>query len=242
MKASLHDIEKLLEIQDLDTSIAKIKLSASTLPIHQEIADLVERRSHIADDLTAATTNYSDATVASERAEADVVPVRERLARYVAKVEAAEMDPKALQSAIEEVAHLKSRISDLEDVELLAMETAEQAGQQVEELKAETEQIEVDLHGLVEARDQEVSQLAAQARDLTGQRRETTSLISPELLGLYEKVAARANGVGIARLQGRRCSGCGLEATVADYNSYIAADPEQVIRCAECDRLLARTP
>jgi predicted nucleic acid-binding Zn-ribbon protein len=241
MKASHDHLLKLLEVQELDTGIERIKHQASTLEVHQQIADLLEKRSRMGDELIAAKTVHLDLIAAAEKAEEDVVPVRERLVRYEAKVEAADMDPKALQSAIEEVAHLKTRISDLEDLELEAMESMEQAGKAVEDLEQGAKDIERDLHTLVNTRDQQVGELAHQAQELSETRRQVSSTIAEDVVGLYTKIASRCQGVGVARLEGRRCSGCGLEATVADYNSYLAADIDQVLRCAECDRILVRT-
>jgi predicted nucleic acid-binding Zn-ribbon protein len=241
MKATPVQLKKLLDLQSLDSQVAKIKLTASSLPIHAQITDLMESRTHIDDDLIAATTEVSDLSVAAERSEADVVPVRERLARYEEKVEAAEMDPKALQSAIEEVAHLKQRISDLEDVELEAMEALENAQRRLEQLRATKEQIEVDLHSSVDKRDAEVGELVSQAKALTTERAALVPEMPEELVALYTKITGRSQGIGVTQLEGRRCSGCRLEATVADYNSYMAAEEDQVLRCAECDRILVRS-
>jgi predicted nucleic acid-binding Zn-ribbon protein len=42
-------------------------------------------------------------------------------------------------------------------------------------------------------------------------------------------------------LKGRRCTGCGLEANPSDYEHYLAAAADEVLRCEECDRILVRT-
>ncbi|MDR1808273.1 MAG: hypothetical protein LBR33_10250 [Propionibacteriaceae bacterium] len=33
-----------------------------------------------------------------------------------------------------------------------------------------------------------------------------------------------------------------MEATTADYNRYVAAPPDEVLRCTECERILVRMP
>ena len=240
MKADPTDLTRLLDLQSLDTALAQVKHKASTLPVHQTIAVLMQKRADAADELIAAKTALSDSEAAAVRAEEEVVPVRERLARNQARVDAGAMDPKALSNALDEIEHLKQRVSDLEDAQLEAMDAQERAASHVGELSQDLERIERELRSQVNARDAEVSDLAAEAKSLTEARDEKAAQIDGALLTLYDKIRTRAGGVGVARFERGRCSGCGLQATVADSNAYMSAPPDDVIRCAECDRILVR--
>ncbi|MCL2471615.1 MAG: hypothetical protein FWF25_07735 [Propionibacteriaceae bacterium] len=240
MKADPIELTKLLDLQGLDTAIEQVKHKASVLPVHQAIADLMKRRTQVAEDLIGAKTVLSDSTVIAERAEADVVPVRERLARNQARVDAGEMEAKALSIALAEIVHLKQRVSDLEDAELEAMEAMDRATALVGQLTESVGAIEQELREQVDARDAQVAELAAEAKALGQTRAETAGQINAALVTLYDKIRSRSSGVGVTKLQGRRCGGCGLEATVTDYNTYMNAAPDDVIRCAECDRILVR--
>ena len=240
MKADPTDLTRLLDLQGLDIAIEQVKRKVSSLPVHQTIAALMRKRAEAADELIEAKTALSDAEVAARRAEADVVPVRERLARNQARVDDGAMDPKALSTALEEIEHLKQRVSDLEDAQLEAMDAQERAESHVGELTEDLERIEKDLRQQVGARDAEVAELAAEAKSLTEARAEKVAQIDGALVALYEKIRARANGVGVARFERGRCLGCGLQATVADISAYMSAPPDDVIRCAECDRILVR--
>jgi len=200
----------------------------------------MQKRTEVADELIAAKTALSDAEAASQRAEEEVSPVRERLARNQARVDAGAMDPKALSNALDEIEHLKQRISDLEDAQLEAMDTQERAASHVGELSDALEQVEKQLREEVNARDAEVAELAAEAKRLGEARDEKAAQIDAALLALYDKIRVRAGGVGVARFERGRCMGCALQATVADTNAYMSAPPDEVIRCAECDRILVR--
>lgn len=240
MKADPTELTTLLDLQGLDTAIEQVKRKAQSLPIHQTIANLKQRYADASDELIEARTAASDAEVVAERAEADVIPVRERLTRNQARVDAGEMDAKALSSALDEIEHLKQRISDLEDAELEAMDALERAQSHVGELTDTVSGIEKELRAEMSARDAEIAELAVESKSLTEARADMAESVPAPLLALYEKVRARSNGVGVAKLQGHRCSGCGLEATVADYTGYMSAPSDEVIRCAECDRILVR--
>ena len=68
----------------------------------------------------------SDLELEQARAEADLEPVRHRLVRNEQRIaDGTVADPKALAGMVEEVEHLRKRISDLEDAELEVMEQLE---------------------------------------------------------------------------------------------------------------------
>jgi uncharacterized protein len=58
---------------------------------------------------------------------------------------------------------------------------------------------------------------------------------------LYEKLRASSNGVGAAALHRGRCEGCHLQLNTTDLNRLRDADPDDVVRCEECRRILIRT-
>jgi predicted nucleic acid-binding Zn-ribbon protein len=241
MKVDPTHLTRLLDLQDLDSALDQLQRQAGALPVHQVIAELTAQRLAARDDLIAAETRLSDATVAAERAEAEVEPVKDRLARNQARVDAGQVDAKALSTALDEIGHLRQRISDLEDIQLHALDSVDEASDHLDSVRQAAEVIHQELRRQVEDRDAAVAELARQAKDLSQQREQLSGQLSAELLALYERIRARSNGVGAARFEARRCLGCGLQATVADYNHYLAAPPGEVLRCAECDRILVVT-
>jgi predicted nucleic acid-binding Zn-ribbon protein len=152
------------------------------------------------------------------------------------------LDAKALTAMLDEIAHLKGRLAKLEDQELAAMETVEQAQAEVVRAKLTVDQAATELRDALGQREEAVAQARRQMAELRTQRTAAVGPLPANLLQLYDKARARYHGVGAAALIGRRCAGCGLEATTADYNGYLSAPPDEVLRCAECSRILVRTP
>jgi predicted nucleic acid-binding Zn-ribbon protein len=241
MKADPASQRRLLDVQALDTAMAQLERRIQTLPIHRTIADLAAQRIPAADEVVAAQTRLSDAEVARDKAESDVVPARERLVRNQGRVDDGHLEAKALSSMVAEIEHLKGRIATLEDIELEAMEAVEEAEAELAQVTVRVNQIESELRVAVAEREAAVAEARVAMKELRTQRQGVVSDIPDDLLGLYDKVRARYNGIGAAELIGQRCTGCGLEATTADYNSYIAATPDTVLRCTECERILIRS-
>jgi hypothetical protein len=234
---------RLLDLQTVDTTLAQLGHRRQTLPLHAAIARLRTDRAGLASDLVAADTTISDLELEQTKAESDLEPVRERLDRNQARIaNGTVVDPKALSSLVEEVGHLRKRISDLEDAELEVMEQLEAAVAQREKLRDRMEEVDRDLVETSAERDRQVAALDGEIDRLRTERGEIAPLIPADLLTLYDKIGATHGGIGAAELRQRRCTGCQLEINAGDLRAFSAAAEDEVLRCEECGRILIRTP
>ena len=233
---------RLLDLQAVDTAIAQLQHRRRSLPEHAEIAELQAERARLASEVVANTTRVSDLEDETRRAEADLVPVRERKARNQTRVDYGSVtDPKALQALLDEIVHLGRRIGDLEDAELDLMERLEAAQGALADAVGRKQALEERLRAVVARRDAALAGLGSELAERQTERDVVAKVIPADLLGLYAKVAERSGGIGAALLQRGRCLGCQLEATSADLARYRAAPADAVLRCEECQRILVRT-
>ncbi len=242
MRADPTDQRRLLDLASLDTQLAQLEHRKRTLPEHQQIADLMRTHGTLGEDLVAATTRAGDVEKEMDRLESDLVPARERLVRNRKRVEDGSVgDPKALSGLVEEIDHLSRRISTLEDAELELMQQVEDASTERDQIAERRTEVEQEVRALMRTRDEQGKQLGTEFVERRTERDACTRLLPDELLALYTKIAGRTGGTGAAELRAKRCLGCQLEATLADLRRYAEADPDDVIRCEECDRILVRT-
>lgn len=233
---------RLLDLQAIDTAIGQIEHRVKVLPEHALLAEQQVRRQALGQELVASDTALSDAKSALSKSEVDIAPVRERLARDERAIDSGTIsDPKTLQSMIDEISHLKTRVSKLEDEELELMEAVEAAQAERDRVVAQRSAVEDEMRGLIAKRDAAIADHQADLADRRSVRASLLSEIPAPLVDAYEKVRSRSGGVGAASLAGRRCTGCGLEANPSDYDKYLAAAQDEVLRCEECDRILVRT-
>jgi replication-associated recombination protein RarA len=125
--AHLVDQLRLLDLQEIDTALAKAAHERRTLPVLAHIESLTGRESDLHDELVLATSAAGDARRALNKAEDDVAQVRERAARDQARLDSGEGLSRELVALQEELAHLAGRQQTLEEIELEAMEVAEEA-------------------------------------------------------------------------------------------------------------------
>ena len=242
MKAAASAQLRLLDLQAEDTAIAQLEHRRRSLPEHAAISEARKVRAGLGESLVAARTRVADLQLDVEKAEADLVPVRERRVRDQRRVDDGSVtDPKQLSALIDEIAHLGRRISDLEDAELEVMEALETATAEAERLAGELTELENSMRALIASRDEQMAQFDAEQAEHQRVRDSITAEIPADLITLYDRIRTKTGGVGAAALRGRRCSGCQLEATPIALAGYAAADPDEVLRCEECERVLVRT-
>ncbi len=243
MKADPAVQRRLLDLQAIDTAVGQLEHRIKTLPEHALVAQLFARRHELGQRYVAAQTQVSDAETAQAKAESDLEPVRERLARNQFRSDKGQVsDARALVSLQDEIAHLKKRIVDLEDLELEAMQELETAAATRDQVLTEKAALDAEAREIIAKRDSQVADLSAEREAQLKARAQLVADLPTPLVDLYEKVKARSTGIGAAELKARRCTGCGLDVDPSAYDRYVTAPADEVQRCEECDRILVRDP
>lgn len=242
MKAEAAAQKLLLDLQRLDTRSTQLEHRDRTLPQKQELADLSQRIQRLHDEHVAARVIAGDLERDQARADADVDQVRERAVKDQVLLDSGTIgDPKQLQNLQHELVSLARRQSELEDIELEVMERVEGAQAAVRQLASQHE----EALGVRESLTTEVAGLVAEIdaeRDVVViDRKELAGRIPSDLLALYEKIRADQNGVGAAHLHRGQCEGCRLQLPPNELERLRSIDPDEVVRCEECRRILVRT-
>ncbi|WP_067832192.1 zinc ribbon domain-containing protein [Actinomadura kijaniata] len=242
MKAAPQAQQRLIDLQELDSSLDRLAHRRRTLPELAEVARLEERLTELRDAIVAAETAVGDLEREQKKAEQDVDQVRTRAERDQRRLDSgmvtAARDLTNLQS---EIASLQRRQSDLEEVVLEIMERREEADAQVARLRSEQVTAQQELEALAARRDTEFQKIDEEAGTTSAARTAVAKDVPADLLALYEKLRGQFGGVGAAVLHRGSCQGCRLTLNTADLNRIRAAADDEVVRCEECRRILVRT-
>ena len=236
--AALHI---LLEVQGLDTQADQLARRRSTLPQRAELAAL---DADVRDLEAGRSTTGARASALGrdqKRLEDEVATLEAKAAGtdrqlYSGTVTA----PRELQALQDEAASLRRRIGALEDQLLVVMEDLEPVAAEVEALDValaaaagRAAALRATVAAEERAIDDELAQVAASRAALAGN-------VPPDLLTRYERIRKRVGGVGIARLDGHRCTGCHLELPNREVDELRRAPADQVVLHEECGRILVR--
>jgi predicted nucleic acid-binding Zn-ribbon protein len=232
---------RLLAVQDDDTSIDQLVHRRATLVERSELASvqvqistLNQRRAGIAvvrDELGARQAALEVQISGSKTRSAEI---EKRL--YSGQVTAA----RDLQAMDEEVKHLASHVTELEDREIEVME-------ELEPLDADLAVIDGELDRLTKQGESLESAIAEAETEidseLARERAERAALVADvpgELLSRYEQLRKKLGGTGAARLVGGSCGGCHLQLPAMELDRVKKAPPDAIVYCDQCGRILVR--
>ena len=169
--------------------------------------------------------------------------MRARAERDQKRLDAGQVSsPKELESLQHEIATLGNRQGDLEEVELEIMERLESSQSRSSRAgRPAGGGPRPGSSALTASRDTTTGEIDAETENLQAQRATQAGSLAEDLLALYEKIREQQGGVGAAELRQRRCGGCRLELNNVEINELRDADPDEVMRCEECRRILVRT-
>lgn len=240
MKASYRQQQLLLDLQQLDHALARLRNKHAQLPERAELAKLETELQAVRGTYMEAQRELDARNLELSRIEDDVRVVEERTKRdeQLIAVSTSSKEAVALQSEIDTLARRKS---ELEDRQIEAMEAAEAA----EQVFAEAETV---LAGVDERRDTIHTRIRAAEAEMERERDAAVadraglaSEIRGDLLELYERLRSKT-GIGAARLRGNVSEASGMALTPAELSTINAADPEEVVYCPETGVILVRVP
>ncbi len=239
MKASPADQQRLLELQVLDSRLAKLARREADLPERAALVALDADRTRVRTDLASLRGTLEDVQAELRRVESDVDGVTARAAKEGERMLAA-TDAKQAQALEKELASLHRRQSDLEDIELVVMEQVEEHQSAVNGVAAELEELEQRRADVEHAIGVALQDLAAERSAAQSTRGALVGGLPEELVALYEKQRARY-GVGASLLRRRLSEAAGVELSGDELQLVRAAAPDDVILCPSSSAILVRT-
>lgn len=229
----------LLDLQRIDTDLQRIAHRTRTLPEQQRLDELTALTAGVRENVAARENAVEDARIELSRVESDVDIVEKRIARDEGLLQSSS-SAKDIAGLEHEVASLRARLSDLEEIELAVMEKIEGLEAELTDARSTLDTHESAIAAAIEARDEAMGGLARERDNQTADRADVASRIPADLLALYEKQRERY-GVGASHLRFRVSSASGVELTGNDLAAVRAAAPDAVILCPDSNAILVRT-
>jgi len=145
-------------------------------------------------------------------------------------------NPKELQDLQMELGSLKNYLETLEERQLEAMVTTEDAETRHASAAAALEQVAANRIAGNATLAGEQSRLKADIASLIAERTVTNNAVSAEDRELYDRLRLKRAGVAVASAANRTCGACGTSLNAALYHA--ARSPAQLTFCDTCGRVL----
>lgn len=239
MKARPEDQLALLTLQERDNHITQLTHARKNIAERAELAEVTASLREFSQSLIAAQGVLEDAKIELSRIEDDVRVVDERIAKDKER-ESGAASAKDLQALEAELTSLATRKSNLEDIELVVMQSIEDAEVAVADVVVERDAVEARRAALAAAISARESEFDAELATEQAARTELSASLPADLVELYERQRARY-GIGAALLTRRVTGGSGVELTSTDLDAVRAAAPDDVVICPDSSCILVRT-
>jgi predicted nucleic acid-binding Zn-ribbon protein len=238
VKATPAEQNELLRLQSIDTSLQRLDHAARNLPQDAERTALEPQLATVRAKHAARTGELEDARIELRRVESDVEVVEARIDRDSGRLQQT-ASVKDIQGLETELASLRTRRSDLEEIELTVMERIEELEATLADIDEERTALTAQFDALESARGEELGVLDARRAALGDDRETVLRGIPTELVALYEKQRARY-GTGAALLQRGVSLGSNTALNANDLDTIRRAAPDDVVLCPESSCILIR--
>jgi len=239
LTASPADQAKLLDLQAFDTKIAQLEHRAKKLPEHASLAELQQHSEKLQLSILEERGIKEDVELELSRIDSDVKVVEARIARDTTRLDSSS-SPKDVAALEQELTALRTRLSNLEDIELTVMERLEAQQKVVDNLREQGDNLRAQAIELEESRDEALKVIEAELASARTGRAALQTTIPHDLLALYERQRSRY-GVGASLLRGGVSLASGVKLLENEMQEIRAAAPDAVIMCASSEGILVRT-
>lgn len=239
LKASPSEQALLLDLQTLDTKLQQLAHRAKSLPEVAALLKLEGEMSAISVVHAEQSGVLEDANIELSRVESDVAVVEARIKRDLDRLQATS-SVKDVQALEQELAALRKRQADLEEIELTVMERVEERAAVAAATSRDVEALRARIAGVEAERDVALEAIGEERGNTAANRTAIVEQIPAELFALYEKIRARY-GAGASLLRGGVSSASGMKLNSNDMVAIRSAAPDDVLFCPESGAILVRT-
>jgi uncharacterized protein len=225
-------LDTLLELQDRDTAIDRLRHRRDTLPERAALDDQSAR-------LTEATSRREEVAREEQRFDDEARSLEDKAVEVERRMYSGEVtSPRELQTLQADVDQLRRHRRSLEDRELEVMERRESLDGEVNGLDGRVRALEAEAQRLSAALSEVEAEIDGELSGESAARDEIAVALDAGLLEDYEGCRARARGMGAARLNGNTCQGCHLSIPSVEAERIRKSPPGTVAHCDNCGCIL----
>jgi predicted nucleic acid-binding Zn-ribbon protein len=227
-----NGLDKLLELQKMDTMIARLEAEAQVIP--QQIQTLETRltgsRAGLNQSRTEADQIQKDRRAKERELDDATLNIRKKQARLF------EIKTNEEYSAVlKEIEVVKQKSSKLEEEILEFLERADGTAKAVAEAEKEFRESETLYKKERTEKEAQLTVLGRSLADLRETRKAQASRLDSGLLQQYTRLA-KSRGVAVVAVKDGSCTGCGIALPPQTYSEVRRND--RMFTCSSCNRII----
>ena len=220
----------LVEATKLDTRIRQLQTGESAEAIRVVLLEQSAKASQMLAD-------HEEVERDVRRAEADLELVENRISKDKQRL-AVSSDSKVITGIQHELESLAKRQGELEEAQLILMESIDQSNLEQEAIQLERKRLQAELSAATESAALDIANLSTELSKVNGEMAEIRRAVSAELVELFDKIRVRGTAVG--KLKDSTCGACNMNLTSTAVGQLSAVPNDELARCPECSAILVR--
>lgn len=236
MADTLH---RLLDVQDRDLQADQLRHRRASLPDRLALAEQEASIAAADRELEELRGRLGELQRTQKRLEDEIASIEAKGEAENARLYSGTItSPRELQALQDEIAGLTRRQRTLEDELLDVLEVAEPLAEEADRLETRRDELAGERDRLAAAVAASEAVIDAELAEVVAAREEIAGQLPADLLARYEKIRARFGGIGAARLEGGRCTGCHLALPATELDAVKRSSGDAVVTHEECGRIL----
>jgi predicted nucleic acid-binding Zn-ribbon protein len=232
------DLQRLIKLQQLESTIADAKATIASHP--QRLADADARLNDSKHAVDAAKAQLKDNQEARRNLEKDVAVYQGRLTKFKDQLSLVKTN-KEYQAMQHEIATAQSDLGGVEEKVLERMLDADAITADVKRAEAALAVRQKEIDAEKKAMIAELASVEASLKEATEGRAELLKNLEPRLLAIFEQVARARKGVAISMAtRDGLCSVCHVRLRPPVFQQVRQND--SIIQCESCQRILYWIP
>jgi predicted nucleic acid-binding Zn-ribbon protein len=232
-------LRRLLELQDTDVHVDQLAYRRRHLPEQAALDPLLAQLASLDEERLAVSAERLELTAREVELERETAALVARVAAIEERARSAAAGSYRDQEAMAaEIEALGRRRSELEELELEVLEAAEPLDARLAQIDADRAPLVVKVEAGRVAVSVAAEEIDAAIAAAAGDRSALAAGIPALLLGEYEALRQRLDGVGVARLVRGVCAGCHLALPATEVDRLHKAAPGSIAHCEQCGRIL----
>ncbi len=237
MKIDSNQLPELIRLQQLlaeasklDTRIRQLQTGESAEAIRVVLLEQSAKASQMLAD-------HEEVERDVRRAEADLELVENRISKDKQRL-AVSSDSKVITGIQHELESLAKRQGELEEAQLILMESIDQSNLEQEAIQLERKRLQAELSAATESVALDIANLSTELSTVNGEMAEIRKAVSAELVELFDKIRVRGTAVG--KLKDSTCGACNMNLTSSAVGQLSAVPNDELAKCPECSAILVR--
>lgn len=228
-----EELRLLIDLQQIDTDIAKINLKKRDLPL--QLAQLDESFGEFKKGVEAVAAKLEEANRRHKEMEDKLKKAVEGIRKTKERLNEVKTN-KEYHAMLKEIEGIEKKNGEIEETVIVLLDEIDAQRVALKAKEQELAQEQKQYEGKRKVLEGQIASLDSELQDRAGKGEAIRTKIPPALMKKYETIKAISNGVAVVSVWKEVCNGCHMNIPPQMYNELLTS--EELFMCPQCNRII----